>query len=473
MNSEPLILRDFARKGAALDKAQAGVESSNAEMVRLQQQKSEEVAPLRTKLAETAQNAPDPTSIKEEKIPEYQRPTVTPEEMKSTMGAMMAAAMLTGAASRTPYYGVMGAMSSFMDGYAKKDEAMVKESMAVFDKNLLSIREKNEQKRREFDTVMEKYKNNLTGMKIALDNLAAKYDDPMAAAQLRTKSLQDSIKYLETGSQKDLQLLQRLDQMKAHAEEMAQRRAATAQAHADAAGSSVSKRYTSDPEYKKQVDSWARVVATGGTIPARFAQTVGKEFSHDVYMAAPQFAGGGGNAMVANQIAARQLKAEAQKIGTQSAAVAIAGKEVERFIPLAEKAIDSVPRSGWKPINELIRAGANTWSPEQGQLVIANRAVQTAYAQLISRGAPTVHSSEEAEKMLNDADSPAVYKAKLKQIQAEVKQAEGGLKDAHKDLMDRVNQMGVDEPAAAPGAPYSDPDKERRYQEWKAKNGGQ
>lgn len=464
---------DLAAKSVA---TQTKMDQTNTATEETLKAKAAAMAPGQAELVKKSGEAPETPKL--EQVPGYEKPQMKPEDYKESFFMLMAASLMVGASSRSPYNSMMTAMTGAMDGFQKRDDEMVKQSMQVFDKNLASVKERNSAMRAEFEDNWKKHKNDLDTLRLNNEMIAAKYDQEITVQAVRSKSLTDQQKFIEQQIGQNNQLETRLTQMQQHAEEMQQRRADSAQRHADTTSSNFSAKYKSDPEYKKQVDAWAHVVASGGSIPARFAQTVGKEMSHDVYLAAPQFAGGGENSIMANQIAAREIKAQAQKIGTQSASVAIAGKELERFIPLAEAAIDKVPRSGWKPINELIRAGANTWSPEQGQLVIANRAVQTAYAQLINRGAPTVHSSEEAEKMLNDADSPAVYKAKTKQLLAEVKQAEAGLADTHKELMDRVNKMGLpDEPKpsspAAPGnaAPYSDPDKEARYQAWKAANG--
>jgi hypothetical protein len=83
--------------------------------------------------------------------------------------------------------------------------------------------------------------------------------------------------------------------------------------------------------------------------------------------------------------------------------------------------------------------------------VIANRAVLNAFSQLIQRGAPTVHSMTEAEALLNTADSPAVYKAKMKQLRIEGEQAELGLKDAREDLLKRAREIGQEPAAPAAG----------------------
>lgn len=256
----------------------------------------------------------------------------------------------------------------------------------------------------------------------------------------------------------------KLDQQEANAERREDRAdarerrlvGALAQRQANAAGAGggagkLSKQYEEDPEYKKKVDFWAKMITSGGTLPARFAQVVGKNFSGDVYSAAATNAGGEANDVLANKISMKQMTSEAQKLGTQSASVAIANKELQKFIPLAESAIDAVPRAGWKPINQLIQAGENTWSPEQKRLVIANRSVQNAYSQLIQRGAPTVHSLTEAEKLLSTADSPEVYKAAMSQLRAEGVAAEEGLVEAHSDLRKRVQGIGKDDkPKGAP-----------------------
>lgn len=216
----------------------------------------------------------------------------------------------------------------------------------------------------------------------------------------------------------------------------------------------ISDRYQSDPAYKKNVDFWANFMKQGNSLPPRFAQSgAGKVMMPDILQVVPTLGSGNPADIAANRVNLRQLNAEAQKLGTQSASVAIANKELQRFIPLAEQAMANVPRTGWKPINVLIQAGENTWSPEQKRLVIANRSVQNAFAQLIQRGAPTVHSLTEAENLLNTADSPSVYRAGMDQLKQEGIGAEQGLEDAHQDLMKRVRSMGESGPSPSAPAP--------------------
>jgi len=110
-------------------------------------------------------------------------------------------------------------------------------------------------------------------------------------------------------------------------------------------------------------------------------------------------------------------------LGTREANLAIAVEELKKFIPLAQKASDAVPRTDFVPLNILMKKGRDQWSPEQAAFAAQNRAVINAFAQVSSRGAPTVHSTEEAEILLNTAKTPEMYKATLKALMQEAEAA--------------------------------------------------
>ena len=110
-------------------------------------------------------------------------------------------------------------------------------------------------------------------------------------------------------------------------------------------------------------------------------------------------------------------------LGTREANLAIAVEELKKFIPLAQTASDAVPRTDFVPINILLKKGREQWSPEQAAFAAQNRAVINAFAQVSSRGAPTVHSTEEAEILLNTAKTPEMYKATLKALMQEAEAA--------------------------------------------------
>lgn len=142
------------------------------------------------------------------------------------------------------------------------------------------------------------------------------------------------------------------------------------------------------------------------------------------------------------------LKAGERTAGTREAQLGFAAHELEQFIPLAEAAGAKVPRTGFKPINQLIQLGENQWSPEQAAFVAANRSVINAFSLVASRGAQTVHNVVEAENMLNTAFSHDAYKAVLKQLDVETKAALRAPKMVREDLADRGGRA-----AGAPAAP--------------------
>lgn len=150
------------------------------------------------------------------------------------------------------------------------------------------------------------------------------------------------------------------------------------------------------------------------------------------------------------------MEAAQRTAGTREAQLGFAVSELANFVPLASAASDKVPRSGFKPINQLIQSGENQWSPEQAAFVAANRSVINAFAQVASRGVPTVHSTEEAEKMLNTAQSHDAYKAVLKQLQLEARAAQNAPKDVRKDLSEHIENRGKG-PVATPAAPGATP----------------
>jgi hypothetical protein len=180
-----------AREAEAL-KRQSGVTQQLSDVSQqqqeLQQQKSAAMAPLRDNLAAKAKDTPQITA-KEDAPPEFKRPTMKPEDLQESFSALMVASMLTGLTSRTPYNNAMTAMTGAMNGFMKKDEQMAQDALQEFDRNIKVIKEKNDQKRREVDDAWKKYKNDLGGLRLEMEMIAAKYDDPQLALTAKEKSL--------------------------------------------------------------------------------------------------------------------------------------------------------------------------------------------------------------------------------------------------------------------------------------------
>lgn len=399
--------------------------------------REETLAPMEKSMT-AALGEPYPERKKVE-IPQFKpEPVIDAKDYEKLSYGLIAMAMIGGVASKGKWLEVGDALNGALSGYLKGNQEVAAKRYRDYEEGFKGAMAKEAQANKEFTDILSDKKMRIADQISQYRIVAAKYDrqDALVAAQSRSlDAMWRSIESRKTA-------MTRLEESHQRATEaMNLRRELSGKKDSGAAG--LSERYSSDPQYKKNVDYWANYVQQGNSLPPRFAQSgAGKVMMPDILQVVPTLGGGNPADMAANKISLREMTAEAQKIGTQSASVAIANKELARFSPVAQEASDNVPRSAWRPLNQLLQAGENTWSPEQKKLVIANRAVTTAYAQLIQRGAPTVHSSEEAEKILLTADSPKVYKAALEQLKVEGEQAELGLKDVHDDLRKRIQDMG-------------------------------
>lgn len=423
--------------------------------------------------AQQAALAPKREALKTElgNVPPEPQPVPVPQappgiqidakEMSETISLVTALAAIGGALTRQPLTAALNSFSAGVHGFVQGKQQVFDDNLKTFNANLKKAHDENDAVWKKYKAAQEKHGTDIAGLQAELQLIAAETQNPIDMELAKRGDLVSLMKMHESTNNNFNKVLEHAAQMQQRADIAAQasadRRAIATQASLDrqaarlaknagdggVAGASpggVSQKYTADPEYKKQVDFWAKQIAMGGALPARFAQSVGKQFASDVNLAAPSF--GTAEDLTANRVTMRKTMAEAQKLGTQSASVSIANKELERFIPLAEAAIDKVPRTGFKPINKLIQLGEAQWSPEQKELAVANRAIINAYSQLIQRGAPTVHSLTEAKELLETADSPGVYKAALQQLVREGKAAEEGLVDAHEGLLKNVKRMG-------------------------------
>jgi hypothetical protein len=132
------------------------------------------------------------------------------------------------------------------------------------------------------------------------------------------------------------------------------------------------------------------------------------------------------------------LQQASRTLGARSANIDVAAEELAQFVPVAEKASSAVPRTNFVPINRLIQLGEAQWSPQQAAFVAANRSVINAFAGLASRGVPTVHGTEEAEKMLSTAQTHEQYQATLRMLWNEAQAAIQATKNVRKHVRDAV-----------------------------------
>ncbi len=136
----------------------------------------------------------------------------------------------------------------------------------------------------------------------------------------------------------------------------------------------------------------------------------------------------------------RGLMTEETVVGRRAGSIGIAINELKKFVPLAQQASAAVPRTEFRPYNELQRMWQEKvfMSPAQRTLHNQTQAVLNANAQIIARGGQNVHSMLLAEKTLTSADSPATYDAALRAMWAEAQGAMQAVEGAREDIRRQV-----------------------------------
>jgi hypothetical protein len=158
-------------------------------------------------------------------------------------------------------------------------------------------------------------------------------------------------------------------------------------------------------------------------------------------------------------------------LGTRQAQIDLAANVVEQFIPIAKAASDAYQRTGIKSINDLQKAvQSQTASPELRRLNASVNAVVNAYARAVNpTGVGNEADKVEARKLLDAGFATGDFNAAADQILMEInaeKKAPGKVKG---EMREFFTGKKTEEKQ---GGPYSDAEKERRYQEWKKAHGG-
>lgn len=162
----------------------------------------------------------------------------------------------------------------------------------------------------------------------------------------------------------------------------------------------------------------------------------------------------------ATEIATRvqELSSEARtrlELGAREGKIAPRVQEALNFAKIAKDASAQVPRGNFVPWSKLSQFSDTQLSdPNLAKLKAATNSLINAYAAAVGGGTPTVHDKEEAEKVLNNAQSPEAYAAVVDQLITETKAALEAPKDVMKDLR-KTTRERADERQSTPAATKS------------------
>lgn len=217
---------------------------------------------------------------------------------------------------------------------------------------------------------------------------------------------------------------------------------------------------------------WADVIRKGGTLPPGLARSrEGAKLVKEVMKEVPK--GGTQPAdMIANQAELVGIKAGQRTIGTKQAQIEMAVTEAKNMAPLALQASNAVDRTKYPTLNSaLLAVEKGTGDENVVRLGVATNSLINIYARAINpTGVATVSDKDHARELLAAAWSKGQYAAGVDQLMKELAAAQKSPAQVRGAMREAIT--GKNPAEEAPKGGYSDAEKERRYQEFKAKQGG-
>jgi hypothetical protein len=218
-------------------------------------------------------------------------------------------------------------------------------------------------------------------------------------------------------------------------------------------GAGLSSKFKDDPEYAGQVDYWAKLVAAGGDLPARFGQSgAGKTMLPDVLQRVPSFSPDP-RQQLANKAEYGGAKAGSRTVGQRSANFELAKSEAYAMADLVTEASRTVGRTDFIPVNKLLLAAKEgTGDVATVQFGAAINSFINAYARAVAPiGSPAQSEKEHARDMLNRAQSNDQVTGVIEQLKKEMiaaGQAPGDVRTKQREaVMSSAPELG---PAPAP-----------------------
>jgi len=183
-----------------------------------------------------------------------------------------------------------------------------------------------------------------------------------------------------------------------------------------------------------------------------------------------------------DRVAQLEVTANKQALGQLSKTETMVGAFEKNFVKnvkIVENLNAKKDTTGVPLLQRWINAGKKAVSgdPDLAALNIAIKAVQNEYGKIVSGSmgntAVAVSEIKRMEDLLNSAQTPQDVQAVLNTMKAETQNRIAGFKEQREELT-RSMRSSTTAPATKSNAPapYTDAEKERRYQEWKAKQGG-
>lgn len=448
---------------------QAAVDQSSAADKKVEQSladKNAALAPLEQKIQQSNVAAPAAPKLENLDNLKFQHKGLSPQEMNESVQTMLAFAAIGGAMTRTPMTAALNAFSKGIEGLVKGDQILFKRESQEFDRHLKTAIAKNTQAIEEYKMAAEKHRGDLNAMMNEWRLIAAKHQDTVALAQFQSQNSKNAMQHIEN--------LVKMNE----AAKRADQHFSMTMARMDGQQRAAERR-----NWTVMVDSKTNRLVRLNQQTGEVQPIEGSEGFLKPGTKSPSAGAGGGQSAVRSQLVLgaasnalnrlNEIESHADETGEQPRVSLIFGSHPDT---LTGRARDAAIRS-------------TIISDDQQK-------TDALYGAMIDEAIPVftggLRGSDSFRKFLlnqlpQQGESDATVKEKLRVFKANIAGMQHNFSTNFKNNPanwgPNVNKSSVekafgeaDAPSApespAPAGAYDDPDKERRYQEWKAKQGG-
>lgn len=353
---------------------------------------------------------------------EFKYQGMSEQELGDSMKMMFTFAALGGLMTRAPMTAALNAFSGGVKGLVQGDQIVYQRSKDEFDRNFKVAIEKNAEARQEYQDAFAKHKGNMQDLMNEWTIIAKKHGDTTSAINMERQDIQGQLRHIETMGKMNLEMKKIDERFSREDRRIAETERANRVREAGKDWDLFLRERGLD--IKEQAAGAKTVTADEGK--ARFSQSLDKLESF--YKTLSELGG------------AVDTKAGAVDNIVNRVAASSAGQ-------IAGSALGTEAQSERNKIAQL-----------RPLLIIELKNATGMSAQQLN-------SNMELQTFLNAATDPRL------DIQANMEAIKSLRRIAEK--MPKAAPGIPKEPAAAAGGGFADPDKERRYQEWKARQGSQ
>jgi hypothetical protein len=385
-----------------------------------------------------------------------------PKEYESFSSAVIGMSLLGAALSRGNWSGAIAAMNGALKGYMKGNKERADEAVAEYERKFKAAKDEEAQAQKELREALDSRKDTINEKLQKVRVLATKHHYDDIAAEAQRKSIDGLYKALEHREQMLTGVQQR-------AEAVDKRIATQKDIHAINAGAGGGTKLSPEGEW------FVTEMAAGGDTSA--LRAVSSRFGRG--MAVPVFNELGKAAMESGQspreMSVARINQDAQKAALRQATVRLQGVDrlnssvqtLERRVVELTSALNG---QGIPPVNATINAVKQRMGDGQVQeLKTLASSVGRQYVEAITMPGSNaqMHATAQdwATGLLNENMSMSQLQGTLRAMNAEIKATHDALKKQTAEPGAAIKEGGLHVPR--PGAPFSDAEKERRYQEWK------